>query len=65
MNAATLTIVAQIEIIASHIAECVEMIELAYLNFNMTEDEVMEEVAYYQHQLATYCDRKAALEVWA
>jgi hypothetical protein len=65
MNAATLTIVAQIEIIASHIAECVEMIALAYLNFNMTEDEVMEEVAYYQQQLATYCDRKAALEVWA
>ena len=60
-----MTIAAQIKNMASNIAECVEMIELAYLNFNMTEQQVMEEVAYYQQQLATYLDRKAALEVWA
>ena len=61
----TMTIAAQIATVACHIAECLELIEAAYLNFNMTEEEVMEEVAYYQQQLATYRDRKAALEVWA
>ena len=60
-----MTIADQIANLASHIAECLELIEAAYLNFNMTEDEVMEEVAYYQQQLATLRDRKAAMEVWA
>jgi hypothetical protein len=60
-----MTIAAQIAALTSHIAECLEMIEASYLNFNLSESEVVEEVAYYQQQLATYRDRKAALEVWA
>lgn len=55
----------QIAALACHIAECVELIEAAYLNLSMTEDQVIEEVAYYEQQLATYRGRKAALEVWA
>jgi len=60
-----MTIANQIATLSSHIAECLELIEAAYLNFSLTEDQVMDEVAYYKQQLATYQDRKAALEVWA
>jgi len=60
-----MTIAAQIATLASHIADCLELIEATYLDFSMTEDQVVEQVAYYQQQLTTYQDRKAALEVWA
>jgi hypothetical protein len=35
------------------------------MNFNLSEPEVMEEVAYYQGVVAELRDRKGALEVWA
>ena len=60
-----MTLAAQIANLAIDIAECLELMEAAYLNFNLTESEVMEEVAYYQQQLATLRDRKAAMEMWA
>ena len=61
----TMTLAAQIANLADHIAECLELIEAAQLNFNMTEDQVIDEVAYYQQQIAILRDRKAAMEVWA
>ena len=60
-----MTLATQIAILASHIAECLELIEAAYLNFALSESEVLEEVAYYSEQLARYRDQKAAMEVWA
>ena len=59
-----MTLAQQIQILASDIAECLELIEAAYLNFDLSESEVLEEVAYYEEHLARYRDRKAALEVW-
>jgi len=60
-----MTIAAQIAELARNIADCIELIELACFNFSLTEDEVKDEVAYYEQQIATYRNRKAALEVWA
>jgi len=60
-----MTIAAQIAALACDINECLGLVEATYLNFSMTEDEVMEEVAYYQQVLVAYRDRKAALQVWA
>lgn len=60
-----MTIAAQIGLLASHIAECIELMDAAYMNFNLSEPEVMEEVAYYQKVVAELRDRKGALEVWA
>lgn len=60
-----MTLAAQIANLATDIAECLELMEAAYLNFNLTEEEVMEEVGYYQQQLAILRDRKSAMAVWA
>jgi hypothetical protein len=60
-----MTLATQIANLASHIAECLELIEATYLNFNLSESEVLEEVAYYSEQLDRYRDQKAAMEIWA
>jgi hypothetical protein len=59
-----MTLANQIANLACNIAECLELIEAAYLNFALTEGEVLEEVAYYTEQLARYRDQKAAMELW-
>ena len=58
-----MTLADKIARLAADIAELVELIELTYLNFNLSESEVLEEVAYYQEQLARCTEYKAALEV--
>ena len=60
-----MTLATQIANLACNIAECLELIEATYLNFNLSESEVLEEVAYYSEQLARYRDQKAAMEIWA
>ena len=55
----------QITILNQHIDGCVSLIEAACDNLGMSEHELAEEIAYYEAKIAEYCDRKAAIEVWA
>jgi len=59
-----MTIASQIEKLDSEITECLELIEASYLNFNLSEPEVMEDVTYYQEMIDAYRSHKRALEVW-
>jgi hypothetical protein len=59
-----MTLASKVALLAWDIQECLELIEAAYLNFALSESEVMEEVAYYEGLLVQYRDHKAALEVW-
>lgn len=59
-----MTIASQIAKLDSNIAECLELMEASYLNFNLSESEVMEDVTYYQEMIDAYRSQKRGLEIW-
>lgn len=60
-----MTIAEKIEILKGWINGCIELRDLACMNFDMTEEQVIEEVNYYEACIAQYAEQKAGLEVWA
>jgi len=60
-----MTLATQIEEMKLSIEECIDLRDAAYLNFDLTEEEVMEEVAYYEATIADCRERIRGLEVWA
>ncbi len=60
-----MTIKDKIEILKVEIAECIALRDCACMNFGLTEEEVIEEVNYYETMIAKYAGEKTGLEVWA
>ena len=60
-----MTIANKIENLKVAIKECIELRDCASMNFDLTEEQVIEEVNYYETMIAKYSDEKTGLEVWA
>ena len=59
-----MTFAAEIASLELSIQECIEDRDATYLNFDLTEAEVMEDVAYYDNFIEQARERIRALRLW-
>ena len=60
-----MTIAKKIEILKDFIKDCIELCDCACMNFDVTEEQAIEDVNDYEACIAEYAEQKTALEVWA